>query len=80
MVDIGLPDYEMRLAILKQRALELGASVEDSAYELVANSYQTNSRELEGTFYEIDYNRGDGRGTLTKEIVQEKQWVYLLTR
>ncbi len=71
MVDIGLPDYEMRLAILKQRALELGAKVEDSAYELVANSYQTNSRELEGTFMRLITTGEMEGGTLTKEIVQK---------
>lgn len=71
MVDIGLPDFEMRLAILKQRAEETKANVEDSAYELIANTYQTNSRELEGTFMRlVTLSEIDG-GLLTKEIVQK---------
>lgn len=71
MVDIGLPDYEMRLAILKQRALEINAEVEDAAYELIANSFSTNARELEGTFMRLATSAGIQGGVLTKEIVQE---------
>ncbi len=71
MVDIGLPDFEMRLAILKQRALELGADVDDGAYELIANTYQTNSRELEGTFMRLmNTAQADGK-PLSKDIVQK---------
>lgn len=71
MVDIGLPDFEMRLAILRQRAEETHAKVDDGAYELIANSYQTNSRELEGTFMRLVTTAEIKGGTLTKEIVQE---------
>lgn len=71
MVDIGLPDFEMRLAILKQRATDLNSQVEDSAYELIANSYPTNSRELEGTFMRLITSAEIQGGILTKEIVQQ---------
>lgn len=71
MVDVGLPDFEMRLAILKQRAVDLNANVEESAYELIANSYQTNSRELEGTFMRLITSAEIQGGVLTKQIVQE---------
>ncbi len=71
MVDIGLPDFEMRLAILRQRAEELGAKVDDRAYELIANTYQTNSRELEGTFVRLIALAEIEGGILTKEIVQK---------
>lgn len=71
MVDIGLPDFEMRLAILKQRAEETNANVEEGAYELIANTYQTNSRELEGTFMRLITLSEINGGVLTKEIVQE---------
>lgn len=70
MVDIGLPDYEMRLAILRQKAVEIGAQVEDSAYELIANSFATNARELEGTFMRLSTMANIEGGILTKEIVQ----------
>lgn len=70
MVDIGLPDYEMRLAILRQKAVEIGAQVEDAAYELIANSFTTNARELEGTFMRLSTMANIEGGILTKEIVQ----------
>lgn len=71
MVDIGLPDYEMRLAILKQRALEIKAEVENDAFELIANTYQTNARELEGTFVRLATAASIEGGILTKEMVQK---------
>jgi chromosomal replication initiator protein len=70
MVDIGLPDYEMRLAILRQKAVEIGAQVEDAAYELIANNFTTNARELEGTFVRLSTMASIDGGILTKEIVQ----------
>jgi chromosomal replication initiator protein len=70
MVDIGLPDYEMRLAILHQRALEINAEVEDSAFELMANSFATNARELEGTFVRLATGASIDGGVLTKDMVQ----------
>lgn len=70
-VDVGLPDYEMRLAILRQKAIQIGAQVEDSAYELIANSFATNARELEGTFVKLSTLASIDGGVLTKEIVQK---------
>lgn len=72
MVDIGLPDYEMRVAILKQKAMETGASVEESAYELMANSFETNGRELEGTFMRLMNAALADQKPLSKEIVQQE--------
>ena len=71
MVDIGLPDYEMRLAILKQRAIDIKAEVDDGAFELMANSFPTNARELEGTFVHLAAAASIDGGTLTKEMVQK---------
>lgn len=71
MVDIGLPDYEMRIAILRQKAVEIGAQVEDAAYELIANSYPTNAREIEGTFMMLATRANIDGGILTKDIVQQ---------
>jgi chromosomal replication initiator protein len=70
-VDIGLPDYEMRLAILKQKAQELKVEVEDGAYELIANNFSTNARELEGAFVKLAVGASIEGGVLTKEMVQQ---------
>ncbi len=72
MVDVGLPDYEMRMAILKQKAMETGAAVEDTAFELMANSFETNGRELEGTFMRLMNAAGADHKPLSKEIVQRE--------
>jgi chromosomal replication initiator protein len=70
-VDIGLPDYEMRLAILRQKAQELKVEVEDGAYELIANNFSTNARELEGAFVKLAVGASIEGGILTKEMVQQ---------
>ncbi len=70
-VDIGLPDYEMRVAILKQKAQEIKVEVEEGAYELMANNFNTNARELEGTFVKLAMGASLETGVLTKEMVQQ---------
>lgn len=70
-VDIGLPDYEMKLAILRQKAAEIGVEVDSEAFDLVASSMNTNARELEGTFVKLATMASIQGGVLTKEMVQE---------
>ena len=70
-VDIGLPDYEMRVAILKQKAQELKLEVEEGVYELLANNFNTNARELEGAFVKLAVGASLEGGVLTKEMVQQ---------
>lgn len=70
-VDIGLPDYEMKMAILKQKASEMEVAVDDDAFDLIVNSMNTNAREIEGTFVKLAVMAGISGGVLTKEMVQE---------
>lgn len=49
-VDIQPPDFEMRVAILTQKAEELGIAVPAEAISLIAERPSTNIRELEGLF------------------------------
>jgi len=46
--DIGYPDYETRIAILKTKCQEKGASFSDEVLDYVATNIQRNIRELEG--------------------------------
>ncbi len=71
MVDIGLPDYEMRLAILKQKAAEMGADVGDEAFDMMANNFTTNARELGGTFVQLATMASIEGGQLTSDMVQK---------
>lgn len=51
--DIGLPDVEMRQAILKQKAGELKVNVDETIIETLAENVVTNARELEGVFMRL---------------------------
>lgn len=48
MADIGYPDYETRLAILKKKMIKKGVVISDEVLEYVAHNFQKNIRELEG--------------------------------
>lgn len=52
-VDIQLPDYEMRVAILKQKCREKGKTVKEEILDFVASQVESNTRELEGTLMQI---------------------------
>ncbi len=49
IADIGHPDFETRVAILKTKAQERNLDLTEEVFEFVANHIQTNIRELEGS-------------------------------
>ncbi len=53
IADVQLPDYEMRTAILRTKANELGIELPDDLIEYVAHRDQSNIRELEGALNKI---------------------------
>ncbi len=53
IADIGYPDYEMRLAILKTKAQQQGWLPEEKILELIASRIQSNVRELEGVLNKV---------------------------
>ncbi len=52
-VDIQSPDYEMRLAILKQKAEEKGFSIPEEVLSFLAQTIESNARELEGALLQL---------------------------
>jgi len=48
IADIGLPDYETRLAILKNKAKQKGIELPDKILSFISSNIKTNIRELEG--------------------------------
>ncbi len=48
IADIGTPDYETRIAILKMKAKEKKASFSQKIYDFIASNIKNNIRELEG--------------------------------
>lgn len=71
-VDIGLPDYEMRLAILRQKCSDLKVNVEEGALDLIASSINTNARELEGILTRMVNAAAIGNGVLSRAIVERE--------
>ena len=53
MVDITPPDFETRVAILKNLAEQNGLDVPFEVYEYIANNFVSNVRELEGAFNRV---------------------------
>jgi len=53
IADVGYPDYEMRLAILKSKIQEQGVNIEEKIVEQIAANVQKNIRELEGVLNKI---------------------------
>lgn len=53
IADIGFPDFETRVAILKEKAKEKGFELSDEAINYIAANIQKNIRELEGALNKI---------------------------
>ncbi len=53
IADVQLPDYEMRIAILRAKGEELGMAIPSDVIEFIAQKDRTNIRELEGGLNKI---------------------------
>lgn len=53
IADIQAPDFETRVAILKNKAQQLKMSLDDSIFSYVADSFPDNVRELEGALNKL---------------------------
>ena len=51
--DVQAPDFEMRIAILREKADEMGVKMDDEVIEYIAHRDKTNIRELEGAFKKV---------------------------
>lgn len=65
IADIGTPDFETRLAILKIKSLEKNYHLEDDVLSYIATNIQKNVRELEGALNRVMafsqiYNKSPG--------------------
>ncbi|MFC1789889.1 chromosomal replication initiator protein DnaA [Patescibacteria group bacterium] len=52
-VDVQAPDYEMRMAILKQKSRHRNKQVKEEVLDFIANQVESNARELEGTLIQV---------------------------
>ena len=53
MADIGLPEYELRMAILQKKAEEKNFKLSDEVINYIATNVKTNIRELEGALNKL---------------------------
>ncbi len=53
VADISEPDYELRIAIIKQKAENKGIILPDNVLTFIAKSFEQNIRELEGALVRI---------------------------
>lgn len=53
MVDIQIPDFDTRVAILKEKCAEWGKVFPEESLRLIASSTESNIRELEGKLLQI---------------------------
>ena len=52
-IDISVPDYETRLAILRKKSEENNYNINDDILEYIANRIKSNVRELEGALLKL---------------------------
>ncbi|MCL1839693.1 chromosomal replication initiator protein DnaA [Candidatus Saccharibacteria bacterium] len=69
-IDIQMPDFEVRCAILKSKAELMGAEIEESAIEYLAENVKTNIRELEGQLQRL-MAFAEMRGVSPSEIIND---------
>ena len=53
MVDVAPPDYETRLAIIRNKSAMLGVQLSDAVSDLIAENVTANVRQIEGTLNKI---------------------------
>jgi chromosomal replication initiator protein len=71
IADIGYPEYEMRLAIIKNKLQEANRNLDDKVIELIASKMKKNIRELEGILKKILFHQERKQIEITKEIAEE---------
>ncbi len=71
VADITFPEYEMRVAIIKNRLLESGQNLEGEIIDFIAQKVKRNVRELEGVLKQIIFYRDSKKIELNKKNVDE---------
>ena len=69
-VDIQKPDYETRAAILRQKADEMGIEVPAEVIEYIAQSVNSNIRELEGCLINLNAHAALTKAPITLEMAR----------
>jgi len=71
IADVGSPDFESRIAILKQKAQEKNLNVGNEVLEYIAQNIQNNIRQLEGTLNRLAAFQKMDNQTLSTETAKK---------
>ncbi len=71
IIDISIPTYETRVAILQNKALEYGVKVSDDVLDYIADNVRSNVRELEGVLKSVISKSQFKEIPLTVDFVKE---------
>ena len=70
-VDIQAPDYETRMAILRNKAEDVGLHLDDDIFDYIATNIRSNIRELEGALNKINVYSRLKHLEITPELAKE---------
>lgn len=71
IVDINIPDYETRVAIIKTKLQEKEAFLDNGAVDIIAQRTQSNIRELEGILNKILFYQSTYKKALEMSVVEK---------
>lgn len=71
LCDIGYPDYELRIAVLKSKIQEKGINMSQEVLDLIANKVKKNLRELEGVLTRIIFYQQTKNQEVTLKAAEE---------
>ena len=69
--DLGSPEFDTRMQILKQKMQEMGLALEKSYAEYICQNVKSNIRELEGILNLIEAHASLNRRKISLELVKE---------
>lgn len=72
MADIGVPDYETRMAILRKKAESDNFNINDEILNYIANNIKSNVRELEGALNKLLAYNNLVHTEITMDIAQKE--------
>ena len=78
MADIGVPDYETRMAILRKKAESDSLSIDDDILSYIAANIKSNVRELEGALNKLLAYNNLVHMPITMEVA-EKELANIIT-
>jgi len=71
IADVGSPDLESRIAILKQKVQEKNLNIDNEILEYIAQNIQNNIRQLEGTLNRLAAFQKLGTQSLNSEMAKK---------